>query len=1366
MRSTCRIGHIFLWLLLPILLFSQPYQATPIVQFGHPGYVIKKIMMSPDGELMGTSDGEFLKVWDLSSGLELRSFRGDQGGLSFTGFSADGNFVNYTSNQYLYTADVRTGKIVERISLEEFMKREQERLNLEEGEFVYAGKVLNEKNYQEFLVTAYNDDRSLKAVVKEEVVTITRTETEEEVQVIELPGAEEVREQQEKNSRGIRAGLNKLGANSKDNQAAFLAYFHTMIFSPDDQVLLVDSTVYDIQTGEERFTVSPARFGIRMTTRMFKPNTSDLIICGVLLPELKDEEEREEMTEEDALEELNDILLGMYGINTEKGNTVLFVDGETGKITSEPTTSVESASLSVEERYLLTGHLDKAVYVWDLATEEKKLEIRLQPDEDATAISAYGVSHVMQGENRDHLIVACAGTIPEDRITMWDIETGRRIRSFGAAIPPVSLEVKPSRSDSIIIQEYKDFLFPFEQMNYRIYGNYRMLSLTNGQAPALFPKFDSITFSPRLDYYAAKPTEFETVKIYYAPYNELISELENSQGSFEYLVFNRDASMVAGYSAKTIFVWKVADGSLYQQIPQNKPNLRFMDFDPTGEYLVCSYDPREVKIYDLDNPEELVYHQKPGIVPTLNTWADWATSTWMQLTTKEDGNKVWAVNEGDQSVSLVQNNTLMAVDRTMTTTNKLTSFAKLVIFREYYDIDLSDDRHYAAAWRDDMASVQFVDLEEGKKMTRVQDREVVLTSAATSLWTSRTTANDEQKQYIRAFLKDRLAFREFTAVSPNWNLFAVATKYYEEEDLRIRVIPITESKKGGIMNLIKGKEPEGTFRLVDSEEYGEGIVFSPDGQMIAASSNALNNIRIWNANDGKVIQTLEGHSGKIAFTSNSKTLISSGWDRQVKVWDLENNVELYSFIAIKGQNDYVTILPSGYYSTSRKDSRAIAFALGKDAYPFDQFDVQFNRPDLVLQELENSIATDVDTNPNAVLIKAYFSSYQKRLEKQGLNEADFQRYFSLPKVEVADHAMSQDSRTLNLKISASDEAVNLKNLFVMINGVPIFEQGYKNLAGGSSKTYQGTVDLSLSHGQNRIQVYVVNQRGATSLKYNAVVEYTGPIASRTLHIVTLGTSKFKDATYDLDYPEKDLDDFYNFYLQRATEYDDIKEYRLEGERFTLAEFRKLKTTLARTAPDDEVIIFISTHGMLNENYDYFLATYDVDFSRPDVLGLSYEEVESFLRSIGARNKLVFMDACHSGELDDTAMEAANKAREVEGGLNIKAARSTGWEQLPGQQSFDLMKQLFVDLRSGTGATVIASASAIQYAYERDEWLNSAFAYCLLNGLKNGAADLNNDQSVSIAEIQAYLSYSVARLTNGGQQPINRTENIFNNYEIW
>jgi WD40 repeat protein len=66
------------------------------------------------------------------------------------------------------------------------------------------------------------------------------------------------------------------------------------------------------------------------------------------------------------------------------------------------------------------------------------------------------------------------------------------------------------------------------------------------------------------------------------------------------------------------------------------------------------------------------------------------------------------------------------------------------------------------------------------------------------------------------------------------------------------------------------------------------LAFSPDSRRLAAGS-AGNTVRVWDVTSGETLFLLPGHSQPIVsvlFSADGQRLVSSGWDRLVKVWDL------------------------------------------------------------------------------------------------------------------------------------------------------------------------------------------------------------------------------------------------------------------------------------------------------------------------------------------------------------------------------------------------------------------------------------------------------------------------------------------------
>jgi uncharacterized caspase-like protein len=216
------------------------------------------------------------------------------------------------------------------------------------------------------------------------------------------------------------------------------------------------------------------------------------------------------------------------------------------------------------------------------------------------------------------------------------------------------------------------------------------------------------------------------------------------------------------------------------------------------------------------------------------------------------------------------------------------------------------------------------------------------------------------------------------------------------------------------------------------------------------------------------------------------------------------------------------------------------------------------------------------------------------------------------------------------------------------------------------------------------------------------------------------------------------------------------------------------------------VVFAAGHGMTDEKSDYFFGTHDIDPKNPATKGLPYQEFENLLDGIPALQKVLLLDTCFSGEIEkdqaivvakaDTGGSGAVKMRAFKAARGVTvvaddpAATTVGDSGVTGPHlSSDMLRfqqDWFADLRRGTGAAVISSSSGNEYSLEGELWKNGVFTYALLNGLKNRGADSNKDQAVTVSELQAYVIEQVRTLTQGGQNPTVRRENLENDFIVY
>ena len=582
---------------------------------------------------------------------------------------------------------------------------------------------------------------------------------------------------------------------------------------------------------------------------------------------------------------------------------------------------------------------------------------------------------------------------------------------------------------------------------------------------------------------------------------------------------------------------------------------------------------------------------------------------------------------------------------------------------------------------------------------------------------------------------------------------------------------------------------------------------APDDNVVVGASFRT---CMWNQ-EGEKIKEFVGHTAEVyalAFSHDGKFMFTGSGDQTIKIWDLSDEgtlsmteeefraylVENYGEETVNGLSDEkileiyeATIVPDvtpvaslfvgsdnewicwtndNYYATSQFGSRFVGFHINKEKdkaakfYEFEQFDIVYNRPDKVLKKL----GTGTDDLENA-FERAYF----KRIDKLNYNlDPASDKNFNAPKLELNMEPMIVTEPVIKLKFNMMDNQEYLSQIFITNNDVPTTGKDGRDFYGVDSTNYLiYSVDEPLVPGENKFQLWCVNSAGVRSNRETVRIYYETDDVKPNLYILGLGASEYENEKMNLKYAEKDVRDFVNFYSENKN-YGTINIDTLFNENITIENIKLALGNLQNSTINDHLIIYIAGHGILDANLDYYLATYNINFENPAENGLSYAFMEDILDQIPARTKTLFMDACHSGEIDKEEVEIAQveassdediQFRSV--GNTVKAKSGIGYNN-----SFKLMKTMFTDLREQSGATIIASAGGGEFAFEGDEWNNGVFTYALLNGLKSGDADLNGDGDIYLSEIRKYLIAAVSEMTNGQQEPISRSENITNDYVFW
>ncbi len=558
------------------------------------------------------------------------------------------------------------------------------------------------------------------------------------------------------------------------------------------------------------------------------------------------------------------------------------------------------------------------------------------------------------------------------------------------------------------------------------------------------------------------------------------------------------------------------------------------------------------------------------------------------------------------------------------------------------------------------------------------------------------------------------------------------------KDTAVRII---ETKNYTELQVIKGFTP-----------YLRNARLSPDDNQLLVDDG--DSVFLLDANTQRKLYSL--YTGGYVVTihwQNDKMVVER--DGQLLFYSISKGTELFSIIAFE-DDDYLFLLPDRNYTITKSAASQVGWIEGLKRYDFDQFDLINNRPDKVLRALGNT---------DTALIEVYEKAWRKRVKRAGINPETLSNQLHTPEITVQGIdalPLETNKPEIEITLTANDNLYPLTRFNVWVNGVPLYTAAGKTI--NNKNKYSAQLKIPLSEGRNQIQFSATNAQGIESFRPSVDIIYTPEVKQQArTWFIGFGVNDYKDNRYTLNYSVKDIQNLTEYFSRNPNSTIDT----FTDMRVTRENILAVKQKLMNTRIEDKVIIAFSGHGLLDDSLNFYYATQDIDFKQPAKRGVLYEEIKSLLDGIPARKKLLLMDACHSGESDkeegkpDLHVETGHQDT---GALLITRFGSRGLELLDDvtqsgvglQNSFELMQELFADLSRGSGAWIISAAAGNSYAYEKNDLKNGVFTWCILNGLQNMAADIDEDETITVSELEQYVKKKVSELTNGAQKPTSRS----------
>jgi WD40 repeat protein len=472
----------------------------------------------------------------------------------------------------------------------------------------------------------------------------------------------------------------------------------------------------------------------------------------------------------------------------------------------------------------------------------------------------------------------------------------------------------------------------------------------------------------------------------------------------------------------------------------------------------------------------------------------------------------------------------------------------------------------------------------------------------------------------------------------------------------------------------------------------------------------------------------------------------------------KNYESLYTRTSLPKGNYFVKLPNSPYYMCSKDASKMLHYVTPSlKVIGFEQLDPVYNRPDIVLDSIGKYFG-----GADHEMVANYRQSWEKRIDRLGLDKEKLGKgEIAVPNAEIVgadDITYENKEGKLNIKVSANDPKYPLSRFNVYINEVPLYGSAGISIAHLKKQVWDTTVSVALSVGENKIQVSVMNELGLENFKYPTYVNYTPEkdIVAKT-HYIGIGVNAFKDSSHNLKYCKKDVEDLANSFSGPNTE---VKLFT--DQQVTKENILALKDYLKKISVNDKVIISCSSHGLLDDSLNFYLAMHDVDFNNPKARGLKYEELESLLDGIPARQKLLLLDACNSGENDKTELlkqDLQQKENNMDS-TQVLAARGVIIKlEEENKSNFKKMNELFVNVRNNTGSVIISAAGGQESALEAIKVdgktiENGAFTYSILECIKQ-----NEGKELKVNTLKQYAEKRVEEITNGKQKPTSRQETM-------
>ncbi|MFT5824169.1 MAG: WD40 repeat protein [Crocinitomix sp.] len=518
------------------------------------------------------------------------------------------------------------------------------------------------------------------------------------------------------------------------------------------------------------------------------------------------------------------------------------------------------------------------------------------------------------------------------------------------------------------------------------------------------------------------------------------------------------------------------------------------------------------------------------------------------------------------------------------------------------------------------------------------------------------------------------------------------------------------------------------------------VQFSPDGQ-IAVSGGWDHKLKVFNTQNESLIKELNGHDfavNDLTFSPDGNFLISVGSDGKSILWDTDKWEELLVFTTTPFTSDYAIFDRAGNYMATQQGLRSVGFEKGGMAYDFHQFDLYYNRPAKVVEQL---------TNANTALSNRLKTARDKRFKQLRIAPLDGIDLERIPDLNITnntelrkDLGYSTSQNDVKIKITAKGKDAPIEQVNVWVNGVPDLKNSFRI---SPQMTFDTVLTVSLSNGQNSIEISVKDTSNTPSIGELFSIRSNSE-SSQNLYVVSIGISNYLTMN-NLTYSANEANDLGNAIQQIAlnkgnSNFTEIRTMGLSDSQVNKLSLDSVYLFLENAKVNDVVLIYLAGHGEIESfSGEYYFPLSNSTSDNLLETGIAYQEIDSLLGKLNVRNKLLILNTCFSGLRDEEA-----------DGFDYEAS-----------EEFLLMRDLFVDTRRTNGATIISSAGGYDYFTETSRSNRYSIVVDELIIL------LSENTELTVFELAHQLNNKVKSYSSFIENaPEIRYSNSKNNFRIW